>query len=144
MKTIRELFEPWIAALRTDEFTQCTSRLGIDGTNRRCCLGVYADVHGIPVDYSHGTLIYDIENENVPDVALQVKHKGNFSALIREVTNGRVDPETLPGSSLMYLNGAFFDGASLNDALGLTFPEIADIYERALNDPENFTIYDER
>lgn len=139
MKTIRELFEPWIAKLRTDEFSQCTGRLGFDGTNQRCCLGVYADVHGIPVNYSDGTLIYYNGADEVPDSNLEAHYDGDFSALIREITQGRVDPEPAQGAGPRY-----FDGAFLNDGLGLTFPEIAELYERALNDPEQFTISDSR
>lgn len=48
----RALVEPWIEALRSGRYNQCTGRLVEFDRKGYCCLGVYNEVHDLPNNYT--------------------------------------------------------------------------------------------
>lgn len=83
-KTLKEdVKEKWLAALRSEEYEQCTGRLRIRDTNQYCCLGVLCDVYaketgeGEWKEYNkHGLRLWDFhtkgdtKNKYLPDAVM--------------------------------------------------------------------------
>jgi hypothetical protein len=117
----RDLMNPedkqlWIQALNSGEYKQGTGQLVCK--DYYCCLGVFCEVKEVPKG-GLNSFRFTSENlwANLPPSFLKPKDDGS----------GRFQGFCIPGEGIRATNLA-----ELNDTLGFTFPEIAEIVEMFL------------
>lgn len=100
-----DIKKQWVAELRSGDYKQGRTQLANTDTNTFCCLGVLCELSGLPYNPNHELPDFTVRAwAGLDEIALPlVKYQG----VMREITY-------------------------INDCLGLTFIQIADLIEAQL------------
>ena len=133
----REIADKWVAALRSDEYTQTRETLACDARTKHCCLGVLCELaikDGVEMD------VVEIEAEELVarTYTMFAGEAGGLPESVQQwadvksrdawVLKDAVDDSLLDRLPLRYQEGARVSLALLND-YGVEFGDIADIID---------------
>jgi hypothetical protein len=140
-----ELKNNWIAALRSGEYKQCTGTMrdtDSSGEHSYCCLGVLQMVADGKIDDSEGNprpalpIIRWYEEHNIePDPGFEYS-AGMMACdeipIVIEVSLSDIKAFNLPTgrASIVDMIGGRYSLSALNDEVGLSFVEIANLVEK--------------